>query len=1600
MNAPTIIANRYEVLASLGRGGFGSVFKVKDLETDEILALKYLANHESSVLDARQFEREFQHLARLQHPHIVSVKDTGTDGDGCYFTMEYLEGVTLEEALKSPNTGLYQVLQNGSDVFREILIQICEALACIHSQGLIHRDLKPANIFLQSDQNGPHVKILDLGLVKFRDDGPSPLTEEGTMLGTVHYMSPEQIRGVHVGHRSDLYTLGVVLYEVLAGQKPFLGKNSAAVVLKHLNEVPVPPRVYNLDISHDLQLIVLKLLEKEPERRYRFANDLIADLVPSKSHSERKIAEHEPAQLLQHPRFLGRSEEMAQARDILADVQAGNGRALCISGPAGIGKTRFLEEIKADAKLRGMQVLHASCFEDRTAPFQPIIECIRLAEKQLGGLDAWVRDEDRNELARLFPELGDVQETINRSVLHSLKQEDLFIALLQLCKDLGHRYQLMFCIDDIQWADQGTLDFLYFLSNRLKLLPVFLCWGYRPIGTKSKLLSVVDEIVLDPLGPTGIKDLLGSMFGTEDIPPLLCDDIFKFSGGNPFAALELTKALFASQSIVWEASHWNYRKKKEALPAEVGMATALRMDHVSDIEKQILDYASVINRPFDFGLMQDVLEQNDLTLFQMLEHLVVHHFLVKDAQDNYSIFHNLIRETIYQQIPLDERENLHLKLAQKLSQSDRADEIPREISEHFLQAHSEREAFPFLIKAGDQESSAYLFVDGREAFEKSLKIAEKMHGKKSDIYLNVLCKYVDILRWIFDWDEVRKLVFNMLKHEDMSPYYFGYLARIVTVPLIINRQTVEAEKLLLDALQRTSDAQYDTIRIHLYLNLANVYWVMGNFEQATHCNENAVGLCQESINPFYRTFGHFILGHDHLANSRFKVAESVFLTALSEFEIFHKDKRYTHMCRAALREIYTYRGQFQKAEELSQQIIESGKNTGIVSFEMYETLDLGYIFFEQGKFEQAEQCYLAFVEAFKLEEDHHKLCLAYVRLGELYLSLGDKDQAFHYAQKAKKIKISDVGRQSQVCRILGKVYVESEDFEQAETYLIRSQRLLKNVKGFPFALASFDLGVFYFKAEKLDLAKEQVSEAADMFKKMGADHFFKKAQKFWHHMNHEPQVPAVSKDVGVAEPILDTADLLNEAIDRLLQMTQADRGLILRVEDGQPRLQTACSRHLDTTSMNDISTTVVQAAIASGNLIVTTDASNDPRFEDSLSIADSNVGSILCMPLKARNGQIIGAVYADRANQDTFSVQAVSFFKSFAAFVAIGLEYALKTDQLQMDLEKFSGMRTGMGDLVGVSDAMQHLYGLIEQIAQTDAPILLQGETGVGKGLVARTIHSKSLRAGGPFLSVNCGALPRELLESELFGHKKGAFTGATEDRAGLFEAAFGGTLFLDEIGEAPPEVQVLLLHVLEDKKVRRIGENNTRSVDVRVITATNRDLDSDVETGRFRRDLYYRLNVMTLTIPPLRDRSDDILLLAKHFLDHWNHKLSKSVTGFDGQVRRAFLDYHWSGNIRELENAIYRGVMLADDDGMLGLEHFSDMFGVQDKMMRPKVPLKTLKAEVETYERDLVVVALEENGWNVTRTAEKLGLSRVALGQKIKKYGIERPQKNGTDVS
>ena len=310
-------------------------------------------------------------------------------------------------------------------------------------------------------------------------------------------------------------------------------------------------------------------------------------------------------------------------------------------------------------------------------------------------------------------------------------------------------------------------------------------------------------------------------------------------------------------------------------------------------------------------------------------------------------------------------------------------------------------------------------------------------------------------------------------------------------------------------------------------------------------------------------------------------------------------------------------------------------------------------------------------------------------------------------------------------------------------------------------------------------------------------------------------------------------------------------------------------------------------------------------------------------------------------------------------------------------------------DILAKSPNMQEVFRTIAKVADYKTTVLITGESGVGKELVARAVHRRSQRPG-PFVPVNCGAIPENLLESELFGHKKGAFTDAVQDRRGLFEEATGGTLFLDEIGELPLGLQVKLLRVLEDEKIRRLGETRDITVDVRIIAATHRDLQAETRAGRFREDLFYRLNVLPIHVPPLRERREDIPLLVEHFVSRNNARLGTGLRGLDTEARRLLYEYPWPGNVRELENTIERAMVLADGEFIVAHD-------LPERIREARDPVQlqlasgelSVKKTMRIIEEILIRRALQKTKGNRTRAAEILEISHRALLYKIKDYQI-----------
>ena len=345
------------------------------------------------------------------------------------------------------------------------------------------------------------------------------------------------------------------------------------------------------------------------------------------------------------------------------------------------------------------------------------------------------------------------------------------------------------------------------------------------------------------------------------------------------------------------------------------------------------------------------------------------------------------------------------------------------------------------------------------------------------------------------------------------------------------------------------------------------------------------------------------------------------------------------------------------------------------------------------------------------------------------------------------------------------------------------------------------------------------------------------------------------------------------------------------------------------------------------------------------------------------------------------------------------IQKAVKTRRLDEDEALLNPDDIDRYGIIGSSDRITEIFETIKRVAPTTTTILITGETGTGKELIARAIHRNSPRKNNPFIKINCAAIPESLMESELFGYEKGAFTGAATKKQGRFELAHKGTLFLDEVGELPKDMQVKLLQVIQEQEFERVGGLQTIKVDVRLITATNRNLFEDVKDGRFREDLYYRLNVIPAHLPPLRERKEDIPVLIGFFIEKFNKKLDRSVKYIDEKVTNLLIQYSWPGNIRELENLVERMILMARGDTIvfadlpseLKTAIESDSTGLSGIRQKPFKDI--MKNHMEDIEKQMIISVLEECGNNVTRAAKKLGLSRKGLQLKMMKYKLRRSE-------
>lgn len=502
--------------------------------------------------------------------------------------------------------------------------------------------------------------------------------------------------------------------------------------------------------------------------------------------------------------------------------------------------------------------------------------------------------------------------------------------------------------------------------------------------------------------------------------------------------------------------------------------------------------------------------------------------------------------------------------------------------------------------------------------------------------------------------------------------------------------------------------------------------------------------------------------------------------------------------------------------------------------------------------------------------------------------------------------------------------------------------------------------------------------------------------------------------------------LLALIIDSAIELTRAARGFVI-IFNREGKMEIPVARNFDREFIHKpdfkISKSIAEEVGISGRAVLTANASDDDRFSASMSVMKLNLCSILCVPVQSPE-RMLGVIYLDNPFQEgVFSRDDLAILSTFADQSAVALKNSLLIEELgeskkiieeaheaaaaapvmpppvEADPDNVRSRDEFVHDysrIIGNSPRMMEIFDVLDKVIGSDVPVLIQGESGTGKELIARAIHENSTRSKRAFVSENCAAIASTLLESELFGHTKGAFTGATADKSGLFELADGGTMFLDEIGETSLDMQKKLLRVLQEGEFRPVGGGSPTKVDFRLISASNRDLRQMIEKREFREDLFYRINVINVVMPALRDRREDIPVLVEHFLTKFAGEDKERLT-VSPQAMAYMVNYDWPGNVRELENEIQRCVALTDGEiqpEILSESFFpkqaakaDDVAGLGDHTLK-----EIVKAETEKVERRVILEALKQAGWKKNATAKILGISRPTLDAKIDAYDLKKP--------
>lgn len=1533
------VDHRYEIVKTLGDGLSGEVMLVRDKDGEK--ALKFLKKVQLNVSreDAlKNFKNEFEILKKLNHPHIARILDFGFDNklQKYYFTSEFVSGALLDKACEG----------RPVEIVEKLIVQVLRALNYLHSRGVYHFDIKPQNVLVNFKDGQPiEAKIIDFGLAGYA----SPRKR----VGTPAFMAPEVVQGGHLDGRTDLYSLGIVIYKIFSGANPFVGKTLKETLERQVNFTPPPLATIRGDVPEYWEHILSRLLEKNPVKRYSQAALVIRDLhFLSNKPVDVETRDTKLSYLPEKGVLIGREkewDEFTQAFERIFNAEKPSDKKIFImAGSKGTGKTRLMSEIKSFSQIRNVPVKSLTQFENKEELGFPFILMIEENELSADGVNA-------------------------------------------LLRDLPHDRSLVVWATEkapMGWTNATVVTLGYYSKSDLK----------KYLEAVTGLDNVPEKLLEDIYQRTQGNPL----FVTEFVKSLLEQDLlFDASGKWDAATFNDIKIDFDSLNVPdsIEAYLLAHYKTLGPLEAEIAEWLALNRTHL-EIE-QIREV--VATGPNAAGDIHEA-------ILNMIEKGVIR----KTSREMTYYFQNIVMEDVINDLlPETVRKVRHDRLAALFEGKPDALELHLF---HLGYGSDQTKAEDALAKLGESYREKQDYSHAARAYERLKILVDGAKDKRwRSVSYALAGVYTESQQNEKAVSLLMELIDATKAWADASERDEHLEALVKLVIIRIRQGLMDEVDALLNQAKGLIGGETNSIYHNIFENYrAYVQFMRGDIEGAkaiylaTHkvwmSDLNEEARLKVTNNRLYEVY---------LLQNKYDEAIEFCQQSIA---VLKKSKLTVRLATLyySLGVIYyrlTVDGRSGVKVDCTEQCLESFKESQSIAkqFSHYNSMmssfnGIGNLYWEKGDDEQALQYYQRALPIARKVSDFTVAATIALNMGSAYKRMGKVDDAYTYLVYALNTfegfatKNSNIWLYIVMCRVkLAEIYYLRKQFDKAHKmldeckeiirgkdylapHLFRKRFLRLKIYKDECRQAEFDAELVRVRelatgiSDKNDLEKylaETVGECS--VEKSGPDRVKTGGPKMVLEQNASGRDGEDLKKIIEINNFInsehDLDQLLKVVLNYALQLSKAETGFVILL-DSDGSFIPAASLNAQSEDEEKVSMSVVKMALESGEIVSSADAFTDERFDASDSIVMNELKSVLCLPIKSKN-KCVGVFYLDNRYQvNVFETCNVTLLKAFCDQVGIAMENAKLIGQLQdaqkkleerlqRTEEELAEARTllveeggvfkskySYSNIISKSKEMQDVFRLLDKVTETNLSVFLHGESGTGKELVAKALHyNNPVRGTKRFVAINCGAIPTNLMESELFGHKQGSFTGALRDKKGMFEDANGGTLFLDEIGELAPELQVKLLRVLQEGEVQRIGDNHTIKVDVRVVSASLKDIETMVKAGKFREDLYYRLCQMRINLPGLKERKDDIPALAKHFVKKYcqQNKIEGPVQ-IPPEFMKALLEYDWPGNIRELENMIYVACAL-QDGGQLLLENLPDHYGMK-RMVRGGISAAVANAQ------------------------------------------------------